>query len=90
MEYNFSKDLLTIREILGVTQAELASKINVECVTISRSELGETRPTDTLLEKVYRYAFDKKINLGKLKEMLWLEDIKPGHKLLFHGAKSAI
>ena len=90
MDYNFSKDLLAIREILGITQKELASHINVQQVTISRSELGETRPSASLLEKVYGYAFDKKVNLGKLKEMLWLENIKPDHKLLFHGAKSII
>lgn len=90
MDYNFSKDLLAIREILGITQEELASQINVQQVTISRSELGETSPSASLLEKVYGYAFDKKVNLGKLKEMLWLENLKPNHKLLFHGAKNMI
>lgn len=83
MDYNFAKDLLSIREILGITQEELASQTNVQRVTISRSELGETRPSASLLEKIYGYAFDKKVNLGKLKEMLWLENIKPDHKLLF-------
>ena len=67
MNYNFSKDLLAIREILGITQEELASQINVQRVTISRSELGETSPSASLLEKVYSYSFDKKVNLGKLK-----------------------
>ncbi len=90
MDYNFSKDLLSIREILGMTQAEFATQTGVEQVTISRSELGKTNPSANLLEKVYGYAFDKKINLGKLKEMLWLENIKPDHKILFHGAKSVI
>lgn len=90
MDYNFPKDLLSIREILGITQKQLASQINVQQVTISRSELGETSPSENLLEKVYGYAFDKKVNLGKLKEMLWLESIKTNHKLLFHGAKSII
>lgn len=90
MEYNFSKDLLSIREILGLSQAELAAKLNVQQVTISRSEKGETRPSAGLLEKVYGYAFDKKINLGKLKGMLWSEKADPEHKLLYHGAKSVI
>lgn len=90
MEYNFSKDLLSIREILGITQSELASQLSVQQVTISRSELGETSPSANLLEKVYGYAFNKKINMGKLKEMLWLESIKNDHKLLFHGAKSVL
>ncbi len=90
MEYNFSKDLLSIREILGLTQAEIAAQINVQQVTISRSELGETSPSAGLLEKVYGYAFDKNVNLGKLKGMLWHEKVEPEHKLLFHGAKSII
>lgn len=90
MDYNFSKDLLSIREILGLTQSELAAKLNVQQVTISRSEQGETKPSDALLEKVYGYAFDKKINLSKLKGMLWSEKVNPEHKLLFHGAKSII
>ena len=39
MEYNFSEDLKSIREILGFSQSELAEKIGVEQVTISRNEL---------------------------------------------------
>lgn len=39
MEYNFSEDLKSIREILGFSQSELAEKIGVEQVTISRTEL---------------------------------------------------
>ena len=40
MEYNFSKDLKSIREILGVSQSEFADQIGVEQVTISRNELA--------------------------------------------------
>ena len=40
MEYNFSKDLKAIREILGISQSEFADQIGVEQVTISRNELG--------------------------------------------------
>lgn len=90
MDYNFSTDLQSIREVLGLTQTELARALGVQQVTLSRSELGKTQPSDNLLEKVYGFAFENNIKLGKLKEMLWLESIKPGHKLLFHGAKSEI
>ncbi len=90
MEYNFRQDLKFIREILGLTQSELASRIGVEQVTISRNELGKTKPTNNLLEKVYSFAFKKDIDLGRLKEMLWREDIDYGHKLLFHGSKNNI
>ncbi len=90
MEYNFSQDLRYIREILDLTQEELASKIGVEQVTISRNESGITSPSKNLLEKVYDFAFSQEINLGKLKEMLWKEDMDNKHKLLFHGSKSGI
>ena len=90
MEYRFSNDLKAIREMVGITQADLAKELGVQQVTLSRSELGKTKPSDKLLEQVYCYAFDNKIKLGKLKEMLWLEDLEPGHRLLFHGAKGEI
>ena len=90
MDYNFSDDLKAIREILGITQTELAKRIGVQQVTLSRNELGKTTASERLLEQVYSFAFDNEIKLGRLKEMMWLENLKPGHKLLFHGAKSEI
>ena len=90
MDYNFSDDLKAIREILGITQTELAKRLGIQQVTISRNELGKTAASDRLLEQVYSYAFDNNIKMGRLKEMMWLEDLKPGHKLLFHGAKNEI
>lgn len=90
MDYRFSKDLMAIREILGLSQSELADKIDVEQVTISRTELGKTSPSEKLLESAYTYAFQKNVRINKLKEMLWRDDLKMHQKLLFHGAKSEI
>ena len=90
MDYNFASDLKSIREILGVTQAELARCLGVQQVTISRNEIGKTTASGKFLEQVYSFAFDNNIKLGRLKEMLWLENMMPGHKLLFHGAKGKI
>lgn len=90
MDYNFKQDLKAIREILGLTQMELAEQLGVEQKTISRNEMGKNEPTSKLLEQVYAYAFERNIKLNKLKEMLWIDDLESGHKLLFHGAKSAI
>lgn len=87
MNYNFSKDLKSIREILGLSQSELAEQIGVEQVTISRNELGKTEPSPKFLESVYSYAFDKKVKINKLKEMLWRDDLSTNTRLLFHGAK---
>ena len=90
MDYNFADDLKAIREILGYTQCEMAEQLGVEQVTISRNELRKTKPTNQLLERVYNFAFDKKIQLNRLKEMLWIEKLPSNHKLLFHGAKGII
>ena len=90
MQYNFRDDLKAIRAILGLTQAELAAKIGIERITISRNELGKTTPSVKLLEQIYSFAFKNSIKLNKLKEMLWLDNLENGHKLLFHGAKSEI
>ena len=90
MDYNFADDLIAIREILGYTQFEIAEQIGVEQVTISRNELRKTSPSNQLMERVYNFAFDKKILLNLLKEMFWREKICSTHKLLFHGAKSII
>lgn len=90
MNYNFEQDLKSIREILGLTQSELATQIGVEKVTISRNETGKTTPSTKLLEQIYQFAFENNIKLNRLKEMLWTENLKRNHKLLFHGAKSKI
>lgn len=90
MNYNFSEDLKSIREILGLTQSELAEQIGVEQVTISRNELGKTSPSPKFLESVYSYAFDKKVRINKIKEMFWKDDLETCAKLLFHGAKGEI
>lgn len=90
MRYDFSNDLKAIREILGYTQAQMAEKVDVEPITICRTENGKTNPSRQLMEKVYAFAFDKKVQLNRLKEMLWLEKLPSNHKLLFHGTKSTI
>ncbi|MEI3148192.1 MAG: DUF3990 domain-containing protein [Merdibacter sp.] len=42
------------------------------------------------MELVYNFAFDKKIQLNRLKEMLWIKKLPLDYKLLFHGAKRII
>lgn len=90
MKYNFSDDLKSIRDILGLSQGEMANQIGVEQVTLSRNELDKTQPSDRILESVYSYAFYKKVKINKLKEMLWRDDLRKNEKLLFHGSKSEI
>ena len=90
MKYNFSEDLKSIREILNLSQRELAEQIGVEQVTIFRNESEQTEPSAKILESVYAFAFKKKVRINKLKEMLWRDDLRKHEKLLFHGAKGEI
>lgn len=90
MEYKVSEDLKAIREILGISQIEMAAELGVQQVTLSRTESGGTNASYNLLEQIYDFAFDNKIRLGKLKEMMWREKVEQGHKILFHGAKNEI
>lgn len=90
MDYKFQNDLEYIREILGLTQVELAQELEVQPVTISRHELGNQEISDGLLEKTYSFAFQKGVRINKLKEMFLREELAPNHKMLFHGAKDGI
>lgn len=87
MDFNFKEDLKIIREILALTQQELADKIQVDQKTIARNETGEVKPSKNTLEKVYSFAFENRIQLNKLKELFSIDNIKDNHKILFHGAK---
>ncbi len=90
MNYNFAEDLKSIREISGLSQSEFARQLGVEQVTVSRNELGKTKPSAKFLANVYTFAFDRNIKINKLKEMLWRDDLEKNEKLLFHGSKSEI
>ena len=90
MNYNFSSDIKSIREILDLTQEDLAVQIDVQQKTISKNESEEIEPSEKLLEIFYAYAFSKNIRLNKLKEMIWRDELEENEKLLFHGAKNEI
>ena len=74
MNYNFSSDIKSIREILDLTQEDLAVQIDVQQKTISKNESEEIEPSEKLLEIFYAYAFSKNIRLNKLKEMIWRDE----------------
>lgn len=90
MEYKIADDLKAIRTILEITQRELSEQLGVEQESISRLEQNNAEPSVQLLESIYTFAFDHKIQLNRVKEMLWKERLKENHKLLFHGAKDNI
>ena len=89
MEFEISKDMKLIRELLNITQYELSKEIGVKILTIQRIENQITMPSKSTLSNFYNFVYTKKIYLNKIKEMFYLEG-RNNSKLLFHGSKSGI
>lgn len=89
MQYRIEEDLKNIREILNISQDELANSIGVDKKTITRIEKGNNYPSDETLEKIYDYAYKKGIKLNDIKEMFYKEE-NPNLKIIFHGSRTTI
>lgn len=90
MEFRVYEDIEVILALLDVTIQEFANELGVSYSTVSRwKEQGET-VSPANLEKIYEYAFKKRIRLNKIKEQLFREECLENHALLFHGAKTDI
>ena len=90
MDFRVHEDIEVILELLGMTIQEFAQELGVSASTVSRwKEPGET-VSPANLEKIYEYAFKKKIRLNKIKGQLFREECLENHVLLFHGAKTDI
>ena len=88
VKMNFNKwDMKIVRELLNITQEELADELNVEPLTIKRIENGITNTSKRTLDLFYDFVYKKRIYLNKIKEMFYKEELIK-EKLLFHGAKS--
>lgn len=86
---NVVKELIIIRELLGITQEELAKKIGVSFETINRWEKDKNEIEIKNTNKLYNFAFEKKIYINSIYELLFLEEFqKDNNKVLFHGSKS--
>ncbi len=89
MNYKIDEDLKLIREMLYLSQEEIANVIGVDKKTITRIENIENYPTNETLEKIYSFAYKKGIKINKIKEMIYKEENSKS-KILFHGAKNII
>jgi len=56
------EDIKQLRENLKLTQKELAARVRVDAITVSRWELGKQRPGALALRQLYRLS--KKDNNG--------------------------
>ncbi|MCR5741209.1 MAG: DUF3990 domain-containing protein [Gammaproteobacteria bacterium] len=85
---NVSKELLVIRELLNLTQEELAKKLDVSFETINRWELEKHDVEIRNVERIYSFAYSKGIYLNSIYEQLLVEEYSNDQiKVLFHGGK---
>lgn len=90
MELRVYEDIEVILTLLEMTIQEFANEVGVSYSTVCRwKEPGETVSLANL-EKIYEYAFKKRIRLNKIKEQLFRKECLENHVLLFHGAKTDI
>ena len=90
MEYKVSNDLKLIRDFFEISQSDLSKELKVEKLRIARTELGETKPREELLQKIYGYCFNKGLRLNEQKEMFYKDDINKNHILLTHSSRKEI
>lgn len=51
-----SKEIRNLRKRLGLTQKELAARVRVDAITVSRWERGEQRPSKLAQRQLKRLA----------------------------------
>ena len=91
MSMHISNELKVIREVLSLTQEDLASIIGVSSDSVYRWENEKKEIEDNNIELIYNFAYSKGIFINKIYEQIMYEDCeKSGLKLLFHGAKNVI
>lgn len=89
MDFNVCEDTKLIREMLNISQEEMANEIGVRRITILRIENKDTHPGSDTVDKIYSFAYKKGIKINAIKELFYREEITD-KTLVFHGAKAAI
>ena len=89
------KLIKSIREYLGLSQADLAEKLGVTFATINRWENGRATPTKLAQVTLYEYCKAQGVPvyqmiLDKIKTAAEEITLKDGRILLYHGSKSGI
>lgn len=91
MSYQITRDLEIIKELLDISSGEFADAIGVSPETLSRWSTNSQNIAHQNIEKIYNFAFAKKVRLNKIKEQFFKEEcIGNDRIILFHGAKNNI
>ncbi len=89
-DYKLSEDCKLFRELRGLSQSELADLLGVGVATINRWENEQVEPSGRALERFYSTAYNSGVDLNRIKEQFYREELKDNEILLFHGAKKTI
>ncbi|MBR2761770.1 MAG: DUF3990 domain-containing protein [Solobacterium sp.] len=91
MQFRYVEDLDTVKELLNLNEADLASGIGVTPMTLSRWRLRPQQISVQNLNQFYSFAYQSGIRLNRIKERLFTEDYQDeNHVILFHGARNAV
>ena len=91
MQFRYLEDLETVKELLHLNEADLASGIGVTPMTLSRWRHNPRQISIQNLNQFYSFAYQSGIRLNRIKEQLFQEDYQDeNHVILFHGARSSV
>lgn len=89
--YNVVQDIEIVRELLDLTNEEMAKELSVSRTTLNNWITGRKMISESNLDTFYNFAFKAGIRLNKIKEQLYREELSENkHILLFHGAKTVL
>ena len=89
------KLIKSIRDYLGLSQADFAEKLGVNFATVNRWENGRAIPTKLAQAKLYDYCKEQGVPvyqfvLDKIANEAASVNLEDGRILLYHGSKSGI
>ena len=89
------KLIKSIRDYLGLSQADFAEKLGVNFATVNRWENGRAIPTKLAQAKLYDYCKEQSVPvyrfvLDKIANEAANVNLEDGRILLYHGSKSGI
>ena len=83
-------EIKMIRELLNLSQKDLAKELDVSFQTINRWENSKNEIEQYNIEKIYEYAYSKGVFVNKIMELFLKDEINiEENVLLFHGAKKS-
>lgn len=91
-EFRFAEDILLVKELLSLSDAELAAKLGVSVQSVGLWTNGKVHASSANVVGFYDFAFRSGIRINRIKEQLYFEEEGAEKKrtVLFHGAKTGI